>query len=274
MLDYDKQGVGHSFYGFLPHLQELISRTLKSLAALLMGFVFSFLFQIKPFDPKWLPIELYYPYPDPFHSITVQLIKNFEDRFLYNFRLINVNAYDAVYATLYVSFLVGLMISMPYILYQISAFVSPALTRSEKRLALKMIFPATLMFLAGILFGYFYIIPLAFRVLYLFVVSLGVQPTLSIGSFVSLVLLYMLGFGIGFELPVAMVALSSLGLVSPSQWTRYWRYGVLLSFVIALIISPGTGGGVNETIIGLSLSALYGAGAFVSRLVFPKKASV
>jgi sec-independent protein translocase protein TatC len=260
--------------GFTAHLQELVSRVLKSLAALLIGFAFSFLIEIKPFDPNWLPFGLYYPYPDPFNSITVQLIKNFESRFLYNFKLINVNAYDTVYATLYVSFLVGLMISMPYILYQVSAFVSPALTRSEKRVAAKMIFPATAMFLAGVLFGYFYIIPLAFRVLYLFVVSLGVQPTLSIGSFVSLILLYMLGFGIGFELPVAMVALSSLGIVSPNQWTRYWRYGVMLSFVIALIISPGTGGGVNETIIGLSLSALYGAGALVSRLVFPKRAGV
>ncbi|WP_405048882.1 twin-arginine translocase subunit TatC [Saccharolobus sp.] len=76
-----------------------------------------------------------------------------------------------------------------------------------------------------------------------------------------------------FEMPLVMIGLTYLRIVKASTWRKYWRWGVLVSFIIAWIISPGTTGGVMETIIGLSLSALYFLGMGISFLLEKKRKS-
>ncbi|MEM0362828.1 MAG: twin-arginine translocase subunit TatC, partial [Sulfolobaceae archaeon] len=101
----------------------------------------------------------------------------------------------------------------------------------------------------------------------------SVDSTVSLSSFISTVFLLMAALGLSFEMPLIMIGLTYIGMVSATTWRKYWRWGVLVSFIIAWIISPGTTGGVMETIIGLSLSALYFLGMGISSIVEKKRKS-
>lgn len=97
-------------------------------------------------------------------------------------------------------------------------------------------------------------------------VSLGVEPTLGFNSYISTIILLMAGTGIAFEMPLIMYMLTLVGLIKSSTWFKNWRWGVLISFIVAYIISPGTTGGIIETIIGIILSMLYFGGAYASKI--------
>ena len=83
----------------------------------------------------------------------------------------------------------------------------------------------------------------------------------------STVLSFVIMLGLSFEYPIVIVALTYIGFADYKTWLKYWRYAVALSFIIALIISPGATGGIIETIIGLTLSGLYFLGVLISKYI-------
>jgi sec-independent protein translocase protein TatC len=183
------------------------------------------------------------------------------------FTLINVGSFDTLVAVLYVSALLAAIFSIPVWVYEISTFVSPALTKREKRVIRLIALPSIFLFLLGVFFAYEVVLPALFKILYLLTVALGVEPTMSVRTFVSIVIVYMLALGASFEIPMVMLALSYLRIVSYETWKRNWRWVVLICFFIALLISPGATGGLMETVIGLTLSSLYLLGLLLVKLL-------
>jgi sec-independent protein translocase protein TatC len=266
----------------LEHIRELAIRLRRIIIALAISFLFYFMIGY-----EWIKINLNIkllgasigisrvpvPYPSFYDSIAVKVT-----RFMIyheipkGVKIIIINLFDPLFASLYVSLYLAILTTLPIIIRETWAFLSPGLYESEKKIFKLTIIPAFLLFIAGSSFAFFLLIPLMFDLILLYTYSLGpsVEPTISLNSFISTVFLLMASLGLAFEMPLIMVGLTYLGIVKASTWRNYWRWGVLISFIIAWIISPGTTGGVMETIIGLSLSSLYFVGMGVSYIIEKK----
>ncbi len=267
------------------HLQELLVRLRRVVASI---FIFLAIFFI--FGPGYIsvaPTSISIPLIGTFVVTRIPIIvpsfigsfSNIIVRFLIfrevpvGLTVINVGAFDSVYSSLQVSFLFSIVVSMPVILTQLWKFVSPGLYQKEKQHIRWLIAPAVLLFILGVLFAFFIVIPVLMYVVMLYIKSLGVQSFLSIKSFITIVVGFMLAFGISFEMPVVMATLTKFGVVEARVWVENWRYGILASFIIALLLSPGVTGGLIETVIGLTLSALYVVGALFSSRIGNKQSA-
>ncbi|MEM3186082.1 MAG: twin-arginine translocase subunit TatC [Conexivisphaerales archaeon] len=249
---------------FMEHLSELVRRILTALAVF---FIFFFLFFA--FKPVWVDIgliRLLYPYPSLFDSFAVQFFNLIKRSLLPpEMILINVNSFDTLVAVIYVAMSFALIFSLPVWIYELAVFVAPALYQNEKRILRLLLIPSTLLFVAGAMFAYYVVLPILFRFLYYLTIYTGVEPTISVRTFVSVVISYTIALGLSFELPMVMLGLTYIGVVGYKAWIKNWRYAVVVAFFIALLISPGATGGLMETTIGLTLSALYFVGALLSR---------
>ncbi|MEM3637413.1 MAG: twin-arginine translocase subunit TatC [Conexivisphaerales archaeon] len=255
---------------FLSHLSELIKRLVRSLIVFFAFFAFFFVFK-----PSWINyagLAIPYPVPSLFESFSTETFFAMKKYILpQQMLLINVNTFDTFLSVAYIAMALAAICSLPFWIYEASAFLGPALKPNEKRAVKLILVPATLLFVAGAFFSYSVVLPFLFRFLYYFSVSTGVEPTISVLTFVTISIAYTIALGLAFETPVIMVGLTYAGIVSYSTWLRYWRFAVLGAFIVALIISPGTTGGIMEITIGLMLSGLYFAGAIISRAVQRKK---
>ena len=250
----------------IEHLRELALRVRNIVIYLSIFFVIYFLFGISfvKIGSYTIPIL----YPTLYHSIAIQTVNSFLDREKpASLHLITLNPFDPLYASAYVSFLLALITAFPLVFREIWAFIAPGLYEHEKRLIKKVLIPATVLFIAGASFAYFLLIPLMMLFVYRLDLDLGVEPTLSLRAFVSTVVTLMIAVGGSFELPIIMASLTKLGLVKAKTWRENWRWGVLISFIIAWIVSPGTTGGLIETTIGVTLSSLYFVGVIVSSII-------
>ncbi|MDG6929328.1 MAG: preprotein translocase subunit TatC [Nitrososphaerota archaeon] len=255
---------------FLQHIAELIHRFLIGLGAFFAFFILFFIF--KPVWVKVGSVSVFYPYPDLFQSFTTEFFNYAKQQLLPpHMLLINLSAFDTFVAILYTAMALAAIASSPIWLYEAASYLGPALKPREKTMLRAILIPATLLFLAGGLFAYKIVLPVIFKFLYNFTLSTGVEPTLGVGTFVSTVIAYIIALGLSFEIPIIMVAVSYIGLVSYDTWLKNWRYAIVGSFVTALLISPGATGGIIETTIGLTLSALYFGGGVVSRTMALRK---
>ena len=250
----------------IEHLKELAIRIRNIVIYLSIFFVIYFAFGISfvKLGSYTVPIL----YPTLYHSIAIQSVNLFLDREKpAGLHLITLNPFDPLYSAMYVSFLLALISSFPLVFREIWAFIAPGLYEHEKKTIRKVLLPATGLFIAGASFAYFIIIPFMMLFVYRLDLDLGVEPTLSLRSFVSTVVTLIIAVGASFEFPLVMTSLTQLGLVKAKTWRENWRWGVLASFIIALIVSPGTTGGLIETTIAVTLSSLYFVGVIVSSII-------
>ncbi|BDC18636.1 twin-arginine translocase subunit TatC [Acidianus sp. HS-5] len=250
----------------LSHLAELALRLRRGLITLFLTFIIFFAFGYTTANINGYAIPILYP--NLFHSLADSLMLFFIHHELpKGMKLINLNPFDPLYASAYTSFYLALFISIPIIFRELWGFVSPGLYQNEKKVIKYAVFPAAMLFLAGSLFAYFIIIPLMMKFVLLYTSALGVEPTLSLRAFVSTVVSLMLVTGIAFEYPLVMAGLTYVKVVKADSWRKNWRWGVLGAFIIAWTISPGTTGGVIETVIGIILSILYFAGVGTAKII-------
>lgn len=250
----------------LPHINELLRRARTVLIALLVSFFFFFAFGIRLVKAGGLLMPV--PYPSIYSSIADATIRMFiQNELPKGMALININPFDPLFASAYVSLLLSLFVVMPVLIWEAWEFVAPGLYRHEKRLAKYIVAPSLALFASGFAFAYLVIVPLIMKFVLLYTRALGVEPTISLRAFVGTVVSLTMVTGVAFEYPLVMSMLTYAGVVSAKAWRRGWRWGVLVAFIIAWIISPGTTGGVIETTIGLILSGLYFAGAAVTQII-------
>jgi len=151
--------------------------------------------------------------------------------------LIQTTVGEAFGVRIQLALMTGIALAMPVILYEIWAFVTPGLTRSERRLVWPLLIAAILLFAAGIALGYV-LIPLAINFLLDFSLP-GVEPLLGLSDYIGFVTTFLLAFGIALEFPVVMYLLARIGILSYEFLSSRRRYVIALIAVFAIVITPG-----------------------------------
>ncbi|MEO7067618.1 MAG: twin-arginine translocase subunit TatC [Rhodanobacter sp.] len=222
--------------GLFSHLLELRSRLLKAVACVVLV-----LLALVPFANR-LYSELAAPLvarlPQGAHLIATEVTSPF-------------------ITPLKLAFYTALFISMPVILYQLWAFVSPGLYKREKRLARPLLVAALALFYTGCAFAYFLVLPAAFRFLTA-VTPQGVEMMTDITHYLDFVMLMFFAFGLCFEVPVAVVVLAAVGVVNVDQLRSARRYAIVGSFAVAALITPPDI--TSMLMLGIPMSLLYELG--------------
>jgi len=157
----------------------------------------------------------------------------------------------------------GFALSMPVVLYEIYAYIDPALHPNERRFALTLGPFVLLLFVGGMLFCYFILLPNALK----FLINFGsevIDNQLRASEYLSFVTLFIVGMGVVFEMPVVIYALIRIGIVQRSWLTSRRRYVFLLSFVIAAVLTP-TPDPFNQTLVALPMYLLFELGLLLAR---------
>jgi sec-independent protein translocase protein TatC len=226
------------------HLLELRDRLMKSTAALVVGIVIGLIFA-----RQFLELLIYLLQG----ASQLQLLSPAEPIFLY----------------LKASLIIGGLIASPFVFYQIFAFIVPGLTPGEKRglyLALPL---AAGLFALGVAFGIFVVLPFTLRYLQSFLADL-IKAEYGASYYMNFVLSFLLWLGIGFELPLFIAILARLGVVSPYQLRKFWRYAIVIIAILSAIITP-TPDPFNMAIVMAPLLLLYVFGIVLAHLVYKKR---
>jgi len=235
---------------FLDHLEELRWRIIYSLGALVIGIAVGFLVTFK--------LDLIGVLQRPVHP------------YLRGQTLVFTHPGDTFSAILQMSFVVGIVIALPVIGYNVWAFLSPALYRHERRVVIPVLLSATLLFIGGVALAYFLVLPLTLKFLFGLEAE-SLTPMITVSEYFGFVTSMCLAFGAVFEVPIVIVGVSALGIVSPQALGKFRRYAVLISYAGAAIITPGD---LLTTTLALAvpLYLLYELSVAVSYVIFRRKA--
>ncbi len=231
---------------FIEHLLELRARLLRSVVAVLVLFVGLF-----PFDDR-----LYRLLARPLTEVLPK-----------NGAMIATNLPATFVAPMKLTFATAGAIAIPYILYQLWAFVAPGLYQRERRLVTPLLISSTVLFYLGMAFAYFFIFPLAFG-FFAHAAPAGVRVMTDINHYLSFVLTLFFAFGLAFEVPVAIVLLVLMGILKPETLSAKRRYVILGAFIVAAIITPPDA--FSQTMLALAMWALFELGLLVAYRVRPR----
>ena len=162
------------------------------------------------------------------------------------------------------SFVAALVLAMPYVLYELWAFIAPGLYRHEKRFALPLLLSSIVLFYTGTAFAYFVVFPLIFN-FFVNTTPHGVQMMADITMYMDFVIKLLFSFGLAFEVPVAVVLLVMMNIVRLEKLTQIRGYVLIAVFVIAAIITPPDA--VSQTIMAVPMYLLYESGILFAKLM-------
>jgi sec-independent protein translocase protein TatC len=203
---------------FVAHLIELRDRLVRSLIA--VGIVFAVL--------AWIPG------PAALYDL---LAKPLVAQLPLGSHLIATNVISPFLVPLKITLLAAFLIALPYVLYQVWAFVAPGLYSHEKRLVAPLVVSSTVLFLAGVAFCYFFVFGRVFHFIQSFAPrSVNVAP--DIEAYLGFVLTMFLAFGATFEVPIVVVVLARMGVVSVAKLREFRRYFIIIAFIVAAVITP------------------------------------
>jgi len=166
--------------------------------------------------------------------------------------------------------MVGVILGIPYLLFEIWLFIKPALHENERRSASGFVAFASFLFFIGIAFGYFIICPLSINFLTNFTVSPDIENTFTIDSYLSSVMTLTLGSGVIFQLPVIIYILSKLGIMTPAFMRSTRRYSTVIILIISAIVTP-TADPYTMLIVAMPLFLLYELSIYISANIEKKK---
>jgi len=176
----------------------------------------------------------------------------------------------AFFVALKVSFFAGLLGAMPFILYQFWLFVAPGLYNNEKKMVIPFVAGGSVMFFIGVMFAYYVVTPFGFQFLITFG-SFLYTPFINIEDYVGFFTKIMLGFGVAFELPVFAYFLALLGLVTDRTLIDFFKYAVVIIFVLAALLTPPDI--LTQLLMAAPLIILYGVSILIVRAVNPDKSA-
>jgi sec-independent protein translocase protein TatC len=162
------------------------------------------------------------------------------------------------------SIYVALFAAMPYVLYQIWAFVAPGLYRKEKRFAVPLLLSSIVLFYVGVAFAYQFVFPVMFK-FFAGATPTGVQMMPDIASYLDFALTMFLAFGVAFEVPVAVVLLTLTGIISVEKLTRARGYVIIGIFVVAAVLTPPDP--ISQTLMAVPMWLLYELGLVMARIM-------
>jgi len=185
-------------------------------------------------------------------------------------KLVFTTPTEAFWTYMKVAMIAGLFIAMPVILWNVWAFVAPGLHKHERKYAAPFVIVGSLLFILGGAFALLVVVPFASTFLVSFGQEQGLQPMISVASYMDFVVKFTLAFGLVFELPVVITLLSMIGVVTPQFLSRNRKYAILINFIIAAILTP-TPDAVNQTLMAGPLIILYEVG-IISARIFGRRA--
>jgi sec-independent protein translocase protein TatC len=246
---------------FREHIEELRVRILRVAVVIIVITIFAMTFDLRPIQVNGIPFA--YPYPDPLHNISIRLTFYMQESLLpEGVNLIQTAPGQAFFSQIYVSVLIGLTASIPFIMREVSAFISPAISTKTKIGLVNVFLPSIALFIGGIAFSYLLVIPFVLGFLYEYGEALGVATFLTINNFISFVMQFFLGFGLAFQLPILMYGISLTDTVSPRFWRANFRYAALILVIFGALITPD-GSGVTMWFITIPMMLLYLAGMII-----------
>jgi len=237
-----------------PHLVELRKRLGLSVLSVFIAFIIAFVFHEAILE--WITAPLNEALAQVAH-----LSKKAADGMVTTHQV-----GGAFFVALKVSFFAGLIGALPFILYQIWLFIAPGLYSNEKKMVLPFVVGGTVMFVVGVLFAYYVVTPFGFQFLITFG-SFLYTPLINIEDYVGFFTKIMMGFGIAFELPVFAYFLALLGLVTDKTLKDFFRYAVLIIFVLAALLTPPDI--LTQLLMAVPLIMLYGVSILIVKMVNP-----
>jgi sec-independent protein translocase protein TatC len=210
-------------------------------------------------------LRFYYPYPNPFENIAVQLTLLLKDTLLPpEVKFIQTAPGQAFFAQIHISLLLSIICSIPIIAREVFAFIYPALSTKTTTAIYKITLPILLLFIMGIVFSYLLVIPFTLSFLYRYGESLGAATFVTVSDFMTFVLQFMLGFGLAFQLPVIMYGFSLTGLVDSTFWSKNLRYAIGIIAIFGALITPD-GSGITMWFVSIPMIVLYVLGIMIIR---------
>jgi len=183
-----------------------------------------------------------------------------------NFEIINTELGGQFTLQLNSSLMIGIVLGVPYLLFEIWRFVKPALKEEERKSATGFVFWSSLLFILGLLFGYYVVSPLSVNFLTNFEVSEIINNQITIDSYFSVIATLSIGAGITFELPTIIYILSKLGIMTPQFMRSSRRYATVIILIIAAVVTP-TPDLIIMLTVSLPLFLLYEVSIFISARV-------
>ena len=183
-----------------------------------------------------------------------------------NFEIINTELGGQFTLQLNSSLMIGIVLGVPYLLFEIWRFVKPALKEEERKSATGFVFWSSLLFIIGLLFGYYVVSPLSVNFLTNYEVSEIINNQITIDSYFSVIATLSIGAGITFELPTIIYILSKLGIMTPQFMRSSRRYATVIILIIAAVVTP-TPDLIIMLTVSLPLFLLYEVSIFISARV-------
>ena len=186
-----------------------------------------------------------------------------------NLQIINIKMSGQFLTHMYISIVAGFILAFPYFLWEIWRFVRPAMHENERKYSQGGVFISTVLFLLGILFSYFLIVPLTVNFLGTYHVSETVYNQISLSSYISTVVSVTFAVGLVFELPILVYFLTKIGVITPDFLKKNRRYMYVLMLILAAIITPPDM--FSQILVVFPLIGLYEFSISVSRRVYRKQ---
>jgi len=233
---------------FISHLVELRTRLLRALGAIAVVFI----------------ALMFWPGPGHIYDL---LAAPLTAALPQGSKMIATGVITPIVVPLKVTALAALMVALPYVLYQVWAFVAPGLYEHEKKLAVPLVVAGTVLFFCGVAFCHFFVFGQVFAFIADFAPK-SITPAPDIDAYFTFVLTMFLAFGVTFEIPIVVVLLVRFGLVTVEQLVEWRSYVILGNAVIAAVITPPDVVSMLALLIPMCL--LYEAGLFVARYITPR----
>lgn len=228
------------------HMLELRDRLLRTFIAVFVVFVCMF-----PFSE-----QLYLFISEPIRSFlpesSTMIATEVASPFLTPFKL---------------TLILAIYLTMPFILYQLWAFIAPGLYKKEKRVVLPLFFSSVILFYAGMAFAFYVVFPLVFM-FFTSVAPEGISVMPDIRAYLDFALKLFLAFGLSFEIPIAVVILSWLGTVNPDNLAKKRPYVFVLCFILGMLLTPPDI--ISQILLAIPMWLLFEVGVLFGRMVKPK----
>ncbi|MBT4869129.1 MAG: twin-arginine translocase subunit TatC [Polaribacter sp.] len=256
---------------FLGHLEELRWHLVRSASVVLIFGIFLFIFQKEVYENFLLAHR-------KSDFITYQLFCDFFNLFgldssfcrvSFKDNLISLKPTQQLMNSIWSSFILGIILSFPYLLWELWKFISPGLTLKEVRNSRGFIFVASLLFFLGIAFSFYIIAPISIHFLYNYQITDLIQNNFTMDSHIGLVTNMLLGVSILFELPVLVFFLTKIGLITPAFLKKYRKHALVVVLIVAAIITPPDV--ASQIIVAIPIVILYEVSIKVSKIVIKKQ---
>jgi sec-independent protein translocase protein TatC len=257
------------------HLAELRTRLMRCSLYIIVGFILAYIVKERLFAVLAQPLLRAWSATLPKEVVPTL---HFAD------------AIEPFWVYLKLSLVVGLFMASPFVFHELWMFIAPGLYDREKKVALPFAVASGICFIGGATFGYFFVFPRAFEFFLGFaqnqmagmaaslgasgasvgVTSIRLQPTLMMQQYFGLMVMMLLSFGIVFETPLVLIALSGAGIVSPRTLWRFNRYAIVLIFIVAAILTPDPTV-FSQIMMAVPMCILYNLGVLISWLLWRKR---